>query len=78
MNVWGSEVGSDYTIPPLKITACAPDTASIESAATLLEHSKHPLIIVGGGAQHASAEVPELAERLQAPVSALLTAHGVL
>ena len=78
MNIWGSEVGSDSTLPPLEITPCAPDTEAIESAAALLEQSEHPLIIVGGGAQHASTEVTELAERLQAPVSAFRTGHGVL
>ena len=78
MNIWGSQVGSDSTIPPLTITPCAPDASAIESATTLLERSEHPLIIVGGGAQHASAEVTELAERLQAPVSAFRTGHGVL
>ncbi len=78
MNVWGAEVDSEQTLAPLVAQPVAPDLALIEQAAALLDQSTQPLIIVGGGAQHASAEITQLAEMLQAPVSAFRTGHGVL
>jgi len=78
MNVWGAEVDSEQTLAPLVAQPIAPDPALIEQAAALLDKSTQPLIIVGGGAQHASAEITQLAETLQAPVSAFRTGHGVL
>ena len=78
MNVWGAEVDSEQTLAPLVAQPVAPDPALIEQAAALLDQSTQPLIIVGGGAQHASAEITQLAEILQAPVSAFRTGHGVL
>ncbi len=78
MNVWGAEVDSEQTLAPLVAQPVAPDPALIEQAAALLDQSTQPLIIVGGGAQHASAEITQLAEMLQAPVSAFRTGHGVL
>lgn len=78
MNVWGAEVDSEQTLAPLVAQPVAPDPALIEQAAALLDKSTQPLIIVGGGAQHASAEITQLAEMLQAPVSAFRTGHGVL
>ncbi len=50
----------------------------IEAAAKLLGAAERPLIIVGSGAQDASAEVTELAEILQAPVAAHRMGQGVL
>ena len=54
------------------------DWPLIERAASLLAKAERPLIIVGGGAQDASKEVRELAERLQAPVSAFRMGLGVM
>ena len=78
MNVWGAEVDSEQTLAPLVAQPVAPNPTLIEQAAALLDKSTQPLIIVGGGAQHASAEITQLAEILQAPVSAFRTGHGVL
>ncbi len=78
MNVWGAEVDSKQTLAPLVAQPVVPDPALIEQAVALLDKSTQPLIIVGGGAQHASAEITQLAEILQAPVSAFRTGHGVL
>ncbi|OUE38098.1 hypothetical protein BZY94_34960, partial [Burkholderia territorii] len=33
----------------------------------MLAHARRPLILAGGGAVHAAAELRELAERLHAP-----------
>ena len=54
------------------------DEDAIEAAAKLLGKAKNPLIIVGGGALDASAEVQAIAEALQAPVVAYRTGLGVL
>jgi acetolactate synthase-1/2/3 large subunit len=54
------------------------DQSAIEAAAALLGAAKQPLMVVGGGAQHASAEVTALAEWLQIPVAAGQMGFGVL
>lgn len=58
-------------IPPV-------DWTLIDRASALLAKAERPLIIVGGGAQNASKEVRELAERLQAPVAAARMGLGVM
>ena len=52
--------------------------AKIERAVALLEASRRPLIVVGGGAQNSSQLVTQLAEKLCAPVVAFRTGHGVI
>ncbi len=54
------------------------DSGAIETAGQWLGQAKHPMIFVGGGAQGVSAAVTQLAIRLQAPVVAYRTGHGVL
>jgi acetolactate synthase-1/2/3 large subunit len=54
------------------------DPDLVARAARLLGEATNPLIIVGGGAQHASAEITALAEMLQAPVVAHRMGHGVV
>ncbi len=54
------------------------DLDSALEAAKLLGKAKHPLIVVGGGAQHASEEVVALAEMLQAPVVPGRSGRGVI
>jgi acetolactate synthase-1/2/3 large subunit len=54
------------------------DADLIEAAAKLLGAAERPIIVVGSGAQDASAEVTELAEMLQAPVAAHRMGQGVL
>ncbi|MCC7347407.1 MAG: hypothetical protein IT538_08415 [Variibacter sp.] len=55
-----------------------PTDASLDAAANLLAAAERPLIVVGGGAQGASAEVTALAERIGAPVTAYRMGHGVV
>ena len=50
----------------------------INRAVKILSQAKRPLIVCGGGAQHASAEVSALAEVLQAPVTAHRSGRGVV
>jgi acetolactate synthase I/II/III large subunit len=54
------------------------DQETITRAAKLLGTAHRPLIIVGGGAQHASPEVTGIAEMLQAPVTAHRMGQGVV
>ena len=61
-------------IPDLPI----PGAAAIAAAATLLVQSTHSVIMVGGGAQHASAEVTRLAERLNVGVIASNAGKGIV
>jgi acetolactate synthase I/II/III large subunit len=69
---------------PVEIPAAAEgdvaqvDPDAITRAAKLLGAAKAPLIIVGGGAQHASAEVTAIAELLQAPVVGHRMGQGIL
>lgn len=56
----------------------AADESEIEAAVRLLSKAKRPLIMCGGGAQHASAEVLALAEKLNAPVTAFRSGRGVV
>ncbi len=77
MDVWGrsAPVQIDHPLarsqPPL-------DDDAVTAAAKMLGAAEHPLIVVGGGAQSASAEVTALAEALEAPVVAWRRGHGVL
>ena len=54
------------------------DQEAIEAAGKLISASKRPMIMCGGGAQHASAEVLALAEILDAPVTAFRSGRGVV
>ena len=65
-------------LPAIEPRIPAVDWDAIEKAAALLSKAERPLIIVGGGAQGASKEVRELAERLQAPVTAFRMGLGVM
>jgi len=55
-----------------------PDPEKITALAKLVDAAKMPMIWVGGGAAHASAEILALAERLQAPVVSFRTGRGVV
>jgi len=54
------------------------DPELIERAAKLLHEASNPMLMVGSGAQHASAEVLELAEWLQAPVVGWRGGRGIV
>ena len=54
------------------------DPDALERAAALLNGAARPMIFVGGGAQGASAQVRDLAERLGAPVVAGWMGQGVM
>ncbi len=54
------------------------DSFALDEAAELLNGAQAPLILVGGGARHAGAQVLALAEALGAPVGAFRAGRGVI
>lgn len=54
------------------------DPELLAKAARLLRDARNPMIMVGSGAQHAHAEVLELAELLQAPVVSWRGGRGIV
>jgi acetolactate synthase-1/2/3 large subunit len=77
-NMWRRSADVAFDDEPARRVTPAIDDDAIEAAAKLLGKAKAPLIMVGGGAQDASAEVRAIAEMLQAPVIAYRTGLGVL
>ena len=82
INVWGRSAPKSAIMPA--ITAPAPpldspvDEDAVREAAKHLGGAARVLIVAGGGAQDASAEVTELSRMLQAPVMAFRRGRGVL
>jgi len=54
------------------------DPIAVERAAELIRNSRNPLIMVGGGAVEAAAEIGQLASRIQAPVTAHRSGRGIV
>ncbi len=71
---------ADVTLPtsPLPHPAEAIDDEAITAAAKILGASERPIIVVGGGALDAGAEVIAIAELLEAPVSSYRRGRGVV
>jgi acetolactate synthase-1/2/3 large subunit len=66
-------------IDPLPLQpAPAPDAEALASAARIIRDARAPMIFVGSGALHASSEVRELAERIEAPVVAFRSGRGIV
>lgn len=65
------EAPATYPTPPV-------DTDVVDQAAALLAGAANPMIMVGSGAMHASAEVRALAERIQAPVVSFRSGRGIV
>ncbi len=60
-------------VPPIEV-----DPQAVTKAVELLRGARNPMLMVGGGAQHAHAEVLALAEQLQAPVVSYRSGRGVV
>jgi acetolactate synthase-1/2/3 large subunit len=54
------------------------DPDSVEKAAALIRNSRSPMIMVGGGAVEAAVEIAQLAELIQAPVTAHRSGRGIV
>jgi len=77
MDVW-SQAAPVAVHEPMPIPAPRIDMAAIRRAAKRLGAAERVLIICGGGAQDASAEVTTLSKLLQAPVLGFRRGRGVL
>jgi thiamine pyrophosphate-dependent acetolactate synthase large subunit-like protein len=65
-------------VAPLPRTTTVPSEQALADATARLETARRPVMLVGGGAKQAAAEVRELAERLGAPVVTTTNGKGVL
>jgi acetolactate synthase-1/2/3 large subunit len=77
LDVWGKS-GAVAVQGPLAIRRPKIDADAVRKAAKLLGSAKRPLIVCGGGAQDAAAEVTALSVMLQAPVLGYRRGRGVL
>jgi len=77
IDVWGKRAA---VTPAAPVPERKPriDEDKLKSAAKILGKAKRVLIVAGGGAQDASAEVTQLSDLLQAPVLAYRRGRGVL
>jgi acetolactate synthase-1/2/3 large subunit len=77
IDVWGRS-GPVQPVAPLPLRAPPIDEDALKAAAKRLGAAKRPLIVAGGGALDAAAEVTQLAHLLQAPVLSYRRGRGVL
>jgi acetolactate synthase I/II/III large subunit len=77
IDVWGRSAAV-RPVAPLPVPVPQIDDDAIKAAAKRLGAAKRPLIVAGGGALDASAEVRQLAELLQAPVLSYRRGRGVI
>jgi acetolactate synthase-1/2/3 large subunit len=78
IDVWGLPGPVPASAPPAPVAPAPLDEDAIRAAAKRLGGAARPLIVVGGGAQDAAAEVTELSRLLQAPVLAFRRGRGLL
>jgi acetolactate synthase-1/2/3 large subunit len=77
IDVWGTR-GNVAPVMPLPLRERPIDEDALRKAAKILGTAKRVLIVCGGGAQDASAEVTQLSALLQAPVLGYRRGRGVL
>src|SRR5258705_3081173 len=77
IDMWGRP-GAGALQAPVAAPAPAVDEDAVAAAAKQLGAAKRPMIVCGGGAQGASAEVTALSAMLQAPVLGYRRGRGVL
>jgi acetolactate synthase I/II/III large subunit len=77
-NVFGMQSEVTPVAPIAPLPPPVPDPAGIASAAQLIAAARRPLIMVGAGALAAAEPVLELAQLLQAPVTAHRSGKGVV
>lgn len=77
IDVWSKRSAVELVdpLPPLMPPL---DAEAIAAAAAILDKAERPLIVAGGGAQDAGAEVLRIAERLEAPVVTYRRGRGVI
>jgi len=77
IDTWGRE-GAVPEVAPLPVLRPPVDLDAVEQAAKLLGAAQRPIIVAGGGALDASAELLAMAELLQAPVLTFRRGRGVV
>lgn len=78
IDVWGRSAQLPPPTTPIAVREPPIDEDALRAAAKLLGAAKNPIIVCGGGAQDASAEVTALSAELQAPVLGYRRGRGVL
>jgi acetolactate synthase-1/2/3 large subunit len=78
IDVWGRSAPMPPIAPPEPPPEPPIDEDAVRDAAKRLGGAARVLVVAGGGAQDASAEVTELSAMLQAPVMAFRRGRGVL
>ncbi|OBZ94891.1 hypothetical protein ADU59_13865 [Pararhizobium polonicum] len=63
---------------PVRLTRPVGDADALKAAAALLDGAKTPVILAGGGAIGAAAQIRALAEKLDAPVVMTTNGRGIL
>lgn len=78
LDTWGKRAEVTLPAEPMRLPPETIDDEAVEAAAKILGNAKRPILILGGGAQDASAEVIAIAELLEAPVSSYRRGRGVI
>lgn len=78
LDTWAKR--SEVALPdaPLPLPPQVVDDEAIEAAAKILGNAERPILVLGGGALDAGAEVIHIAEMLEAPVSSYRRGRGVI
>jgi acetolactate synthase I/II/III large subunit len=78
LDIWAKRAEVVLPDAPLPRPVEAIDDEAIAAAARILGAAERPIIVIGGGAIEAGAEVLEVAEMLEAPVSSYRRGRGVI
>lgn len=65
-------------VDPVPATACTPAPESVTAGAAACAGARRPVLVVGGGARRAGAEVIALAEAVGAPILATSNGKGIV
>jgi acetolactate synthase-1/2/3 large subunit len=69
---------TDMSVSALAWEPPQPDPAAVQSAIERIRSSRKPMIMVGSGAADAAPEIAQLAELIQAPVTAHRSGRGIV
>jgi acetolactate synthase-1/2/3 large subunit len=78
LDTWAKRAEVTLPAEPMRLPPETIDDEAIEAAAKILGNAERPILVLGGGAQDASAEVIEIAQLLEAPVSSYRRGRGVI
>lgn len=78
LDVIVAEMGAVLVVPWSLPTRPGPDPRAVAQAAAMLAGARQPMIVAGGGAVDAAADIRALAEHLDAPVFLTINGRGIL